>query len=239
MLIQGLQKLTLLDFPGKTAATVFTAGCNFCCPFCHNAALVLKTPAAPMQDTLSLDNFFSFLKKRRNLLDGVCITGGEPLMQPDIADFCARIHNLGFSVKIDTNGSFPDRLNALIKANLIDYIALDVKNTPERYAETIGIPDFDISRVRLSMDILQRETVPFEFRTTVVRELHTANDLLALACWIGSTPAWFLQSYRDTENVIAGAGALHAWDPDNLHALLPKLQAIVPAVSLRGINSVN
>lgn len=184
MRIAGLQKLTLLDFPGKTAATVFTPGCNFRCPFCHNAALVTgeaeRDGAAADSSALSIDELFAFLGKRQGLLDGVCITGGEPLLQPGIDEFCARVHELGFAVKLDTNGSFPGRLRALVEEGLVDYAAMDVKNAPERYAETVGVPAFDLAPVQESLDFLRSGAVPYEVRTTVVRELHTADDLLSL-----------------------------------------------------------
>ena len=185
MRIAGLQKLTLLDFPGKTAATVFTPGCNFRCPFCHNADLVTgeagRDGAAADSSALSIDELFAFLGKRQGLLDGVCITGGEPLLQSGIDEFCTRVHELGFAVKLDTNGSFPGRLRALVEEGLVDYVATDVKNAPERYAETVGVPAFDLAPVQESLDFLRSGAVPYEVRTTVVRELHTADDLRALA----------------------------------------------------------
>lgn len=247
MRIAGLQKLTLLDYPGKTAATVFTPGCNFRCPFCHNAELVVSPPPdAPLDVPLDmppstlpgvpLDEFFAFLNKRHGLLDGVCITGGEPLMQPELANFCAHIHELGFAIKLDTNGSFPDRLQKLVEAGLVDYVAMDVKNTFGRYGETTGIPSLDCSPIRASIEFLLTNPVPFEFRTTVVRELHTADNLRTLARELAGAPAWFLQSYLDSEEVLAEPGHYHAWDPADLRALLPELQSIAPAAQLRGID---
>lgn len=240
MRIAGLQKLTLLDYPGKTAATVFTPGCNFRCPFCHNADLVTggaahETTAGASADAISLDEFFAFLSKRQGLLDGVCISGGEPLLQPGIEDFCARVRELGYTVKLDTNGSFPDRLRALVKAGLVDCVAMDVKNAPQRYAETIGMSTFDLAPVQASLDFLRTGTVPYEVRTTVVRELHTADDLRALAAWVQGVQAWHLQSFIDAESVLGGTGRFHAWDPDDLRALLPELQRLVPTVALRGV----
>lgn len=234
MRIAGLQKLSLLDFPGRTAATVFTPGCDFRCPFCHNADLVAGEGAGA-QD-VSVQEVLAFLKKRQGLLDGVCITGGEPLMQPGLADFCARVRELGYAVKLDTNGSFPDRLCALLDAGLVDYVAMDVKNAPSRYAETIGVEEVDLAAVRESIGLLMNGVVPFEFRTTVVREFHTADDLRALARWIEGAPAWFLQSYADSEGVLAGPGSFHAWNPDDLRALLPELRTFVPAAELRGLD---
>ncbi|WP_080799893.1 anaerobic ribonucleoside-triphosphate reductase activating protein [Arabiibacter massiliensis] len=232
MRIAGLQKLTLLDFPGRTAATVFTPGCDFRCPFCHNADLVTGGGAGA-QD-IPVEEVLAFLRKRQGLLDGVCVTGGEPLMQPGLAEFCASARELGYAMKLDTNGSFPDRLRALLDAGLVDYVAMDVKNAPARYAETCGIEGLDLAAVRASIDLLMGGNVPFEFRTTVVRELHEPDDLRALARWIEGAPAWFLQSYVDAEGVLAGPGRFHAWNPDDLRALLPELQAFVPSAELRG-----
>lgn len=235
MRLSGLQKLTLLDYPGKTAATVFVPGCDFRCPFCQNKALVDGDEASGVFPDYPLETFFELLEKRHGLLDGVCITGGEPLLQNDIADFCARIRREGYLVKLDTNGSFPDRLRMLLDAKLVDYVAMDMKSNLTRYGETIGRPDFDTSLIAKSVNVLRNSTVPFEFRTTVVRELHTSDDLEALARSIPDAPAWYLQSYVDSDTVIAGRGALHAYTPDQMHALLHRLQTIVPTVRLRGI----
>lgn len=235
MKLSGIQKLTLLDFPGKTAATVFTPGCDFRCPFCQNAALVDGEGTAGMFPDYPIEDLFALLSKRHGLLDGVCITGGEPLLQSGLEAFLTRIKDAGFAVKLDTNGSFPDRLRALVESGLIDFVAMDVKNAPARYPETIGRPDFDLAPIQASIDFLRSGAIPYEFRTTVVRELHTADDLIALAHWIEGASAWFLQSYVDSETVIAGAGTLHAWDPSDLHALLRPLQRIVPTTRLRGV----
>lgn len=237
MQIAGLQKLTLLDYPGKTAATVFTPGCNLRCPFCQNAPLVLGEPqpdgtrAIPLMDDGEL---WQLLERRHGLLDSVCLTGGEPLLQPDLAAACARIHAAGFSVKLDTNGTLPERLAALLADGLVEYVAVDVKNTPERYAQTVGVPGFDAAPVQRTLDLLRAGTVPYELRTTVVRELHTAADLMAMASWLADAPAWYLQEFRTGAGVIAGPDALHAWDPAELAALLPRLAARCPHVALRG-----
>lgn len=259
MRIAGLQKLTLLDFPGHTAATVFLSGCNFRCPFCHNAELVIgdtaaattpkpisrperlnssEPPIAAQQNSLSnisTDDFFAFLEKRRGLLDGVCVTGGEPLLQPDLPDFCARIKQKGFAVKLDTNGSFPERLRKLMEAELVDYVAMDIKNTRERYGETAGVTGIDLAPVQDSIDLLMGGHLPYEFRTTVVRELHSPNDLLAIAHWIEGAAAWYLQSFVDADSILSGAGTLHAYELNQLEALLPELRRYVPATQLRGV----
>lgn len=236
MHISGLQKLTLLDYPGKTACTVFTPGCNLRCPFCQNRLLVVGeeqpdgTRAFPLLPPDALDNL---LAKRHGLLDGVCITGGEPLLQPDLAQVCARIHEQGFLVKLDTNGTLPDRLAALLDAGLVDYVALDVKNAPARYAQTVGAPEFDAAVIERSIALLQDSGLPHEFRTTVVHEFHTADDLRSLATLLADAPAWYLQPFKDSGGVIAGPGTLHGWPIGQLKALLPELQRICPTVHLR------
>lgn len=243
MRLAGLQKLTLLDFPGKTAATVFTPGCNFRCPFCHNAELVAGAGASGEAKAfagdgafpfVSEDAFFSFLDTRTGLLDGICITGGEPLLQPGIAGFCTEIKRRGFAVKLDTNGSLPNRLRALVDDGLVDYVALDVKNSRERYAETIGIPAFDPAAVEASVAYLLSGAVAYEFRTTVVREYHDKTSLADLARWIEGARAWFLQSFVDSEGVLAGKGALHGYSAEELREFLPALRTVVPTVEVRG-----
>ena len=197
MKIYGFQKMTLLDFPTKVACTIFTGGCNFRCPFCHNAGLVthIDGPQIPVQE------IFSYLEKRKGILDGVCITGGEPLLQPDIVEFISTIKNMGYAVKLDTNGAFPDRLKELIDASLLDYVAMDIKNSKEKYAQTCGI-DIDISIIEKSVEILKEGKVPYEFRTTLVRELHTEEDILSMANWLSGTRYWYLQSFVDSGDLI-------------------------------------
>ena len=233
MHIHGLQKLAMVDYPGKLAATVFTGGCNLRCPFCHNALLVTRlaeTPEIPEQEVLD------FLASRRGLLDGVVLTGGEPLLQPDAADFLRKVRELGFAVKLDTNGCDPARLAEILNQGLVDYVAMDVKNAPERYEETVGVDGLDLARVRESVSFLLEGSVPYEFRTTVVRELHAESDLRSLAEWIAGAEAWFLQSFIDEESVLGGTGRFHAWEPDELRHILPELQRIVPTAALRGID---
>ena len=176
MIISGFQKLTLLDFPGPTACTVFTCGCNMRCPFCHNTPLVLGTA----EEHYSEDEIFSFLKKRQGLLDGVAITGGEPLLQKDIIAFIKKIKELGYAVKLDTNGSFPERLQEIISEGLVDYIAMDIKNCKEKYSLTAGA-DIDFALIEKSTELIKNSGIPHEFRTTVVRELHTEEDIISIA----------------------------------------------------------
>ena len=189
--IAGLQKLTLLDYPGKTACTVFTWGCNLRCPFCHNAGLVTE----PLTEAITADELYVFLKKRTGLLDGVCVTGGEPLLQPDLFEFLKPIRDMGFAVKLDTNGTFPDRLISLVEEKLVDRVAMDIKNAPALYARTAGLETMDMAAVMKSRNFLLSGSVEYEFRTTVVRGLHTRESLVEAARWIAGAQAYFLQQF--------------------------------------------
>lgn len=231
MLISGLQKLTLLDYPGKVACTVFTGGCNFRCPFCHNSALVL--PGQIAQDS-SEDAVLAFLKKRTGVLDGVAVTGGEPLLHPDIGDFLKEVKALGFLVKLDTNGSFPDRLIPLVEEGLVDRVAMDIKNAPALYAKTAGLAQFDLSGVERSKAFLLEGRVDYEFRTTVVKGLHTAESLQEAAHWIKGAKEYYLQQYRDSGAILDSTG-LSSFDADEMHALADAVRPIVPAVQVRGV----
>lgn len=230
MKIKGLQKLTLLDYPGKVACTVFTGGCNFRCPFCHNASLVLDPASA---GAIAPDAFFSFLKKRVGILDGVCITGGEPLIHEDIDSFIAEIKALGYSVKLDTNGSFPDRLKSLVERKLVDYVAMDIKNSKAKYAETIGLSSFDLSKIEESVRFLLSGAIPYEFRTTVTREFHTAESLVEAAKWIIGCDRYFLQSFVNSGDLIDGG--LTGYTKAEMEALADAVHPILPAVALRGV----
>lgn len=199
MNIQGLQKLTLLDYPGKMACTIFTAGCNLRCPFCHNSRLVINPEN---RSEYSDEEVFSFLKKRVGVLDGVAITGGEPLLQNDIEDFIGRVRELGYSVKLDTNGTFPDKLRSLVEKGLVDYIAMDIKNSPELYAETVGISGYDISKIKESIAFLLEGKVNYEFRTTVVREFHSVFGMNSLGEMIKGAKRHFLQGFIDSGELI-------------------------------------
>ena len=205
MLIKGLQKTTLLDFPGKVACTVFTGGCNFRCPFCHNASLVLSPKENP---DLPQEQFFSFLEKRKGILDGVCVTGGEPLLQYDIIPFIERIHSMGFAVKLDTNGSYPVRLREIVELGIVDYVAMDIKNCRKKYALTAGV-DGDVSGVFESIEYIMSCGVPYEFRTTVVKELHTPDDILSIAKDIKGAQKYFLQAFKDSGDLICPDFSAH------------------------------
>lgn len=228
MKISGLQKVTLLDYPGKVAATVFTPGCNLRCPFCHNASLVLQTGG----EDIPPEKVLSFLKKRQGILDGVCVSGGEPLLQPDLSDFLGRIRALGFAVKLDTNGTNPTLLDRLIREGLVDYVAMDIKNSRERYGHTVGIPDFDCSAVEASVNLLLRGTVDYEFRTTVVRGLHDAQSFSSIADWIVGAKRYFLQNFVDSGDLISRCEGCSRQEMEEFLRLLSGRMA---HVELRGI----
>ena len=229
MLIKGLQKTTLLDFPSKVASTVFTGGCNFRCPFCHNASLVTGLDASAV---ISEEEVLSFLSKRRGILDGVCITGGEPLLQKDIAQFCQKLRELGLLIKLDTNGSRPNELRSLIDGGFLDYIAMDVKNSKELYADTCGISDFP-AEVEESVDIIMNSGIPYEFRTTVVRELHTKESIEALCKWIAGAERYYLQGFIDSGDLIGNG--FSAYSADEMGELLEIAKKYIPSAELRGI----
>ena len=231
MFISGLQKLTLLDYPGRVACTVFTAGCNFRCPFCHNAPLVL--PELLREDFTEKD-VLDFLKKRQGILDGVAITGGEPLMHSRIDDFLKKVRELGYSIKLDTNGSFPEHLVSIVEAGLVDRIAMDIKNAPEEYGSTIGIENYDIAKVEQSKNFLMEGHIDYEFRTTLTKGLHTAERLIAAAQWIEGAKEYYLQQFKDSGNVINIDG-LSAFDESEMHALADAVRPYVPSVQLRGL----
>ena len=227
MFISGLQKLTLLDFPGRLAATVFLGGCNFRCPFCHNATLVLSPGEC---EKISEDEFFEFLKSRKGKLTGVCITGGEPTLYPTLKEFIKKIKDMSFSVKLDTNGTNPTLLSELIEEGLIDYVAMDIKNAPDKYQVTVGT-DVDIDRINRSVEILLSEKVDYEFRTTVVRELHKPDDFRAISEWINGAKRYFLQTFEDSGDLI-GSG-FSAYSREETEAILKAILPNVPNAQIR------
>ena len=229
MIIKGLQKTTLLDFPGKVACTVFTGGCNFRCPFCHNATLVLD-PAGV--DSINEDDFFSYVNKRKGILDGVCITGGEPLMQKGIVDFIKKIKDTGLLVKLDTNGAYPEVLKELLDKNLIDYVAMDMKNSFEKYARTVGLDNFP-EKIKESIDIIMSSGVQYEFRTTVVKELHTAEDIDTLSRSISGAERYFLQKFTDSGDIMEDGYS--SYTDAEMEKLLDIAKKWIPNASLRGV----
>lgn len=233
MLILGLQKMTLLDFPGKIACTVFLGGCNFRCPFCHNASLAMPNGSG---EAISVEDFLAFLDARRGRLQGVCISGGEPTLHPDLPELIAEIKSRGFAVKLDTNGTNPEMLLSLINDGLLDYVAMDIKNSPEKYAKTISNSEFRISnfseQITRSVDILMQGLVDFEFRTTLTRELHSPEDMEKIGRWIGGSEKYFLQTYRDEGDLIEGG--FTAYNREETEELLGIVKKYLPNAEIRG-----
>ena len=226
MNIQGYQKLTLLDFPGKVACTLFTGGCNLRCPFCHNASLVLT----PHESQNMEDEVLDYLTRRKGLLDGVCITGGEPLLQPDLIEFMQKIKALGLAIKLDTNGSMPKKLQAILETGLVDYVAMDIKSSPEGYSRATGC-ETEIADFRESVKLLKECGIPHEFRTTAVKGIHTAGDFSKISEWIGDEP-YFIQGFVDSGNLIGeGCGA---FSESESQELLENARKHTPAAKLRG-----
>ncbi len=226
--IQGIQKLSLLDYPGKVACTLFTGGCNLRCPFCHNASLVRTPAAVPSMK----DDVISYLSSRRSLLDGVCITGGEPLIQVDLESFIREVRALGYSVKLDTNGSFPDKLSHILQAGLIDYVAMDIKSAPETYSSAIGF-EMSTEVFERSIDIIKNSGIAHEFRTTAVKGIHSVSDFASIGKLIGDEP-YFIQSFVDSGNLL-GDGC-SAFSYEEMHELLSAVLPYTPRASLRGID---
>ena len=228
MQIHGLQKMTLLDFPGKVACTVFFDGCNFRCPFCHNSEL-LGVGFPPLMDDGEL---LAFLEKRKGVLDGVCITGGEPLLQKELPALLESIKNMGFLVKLDTNGSFPEALTELIDRGLVDYVAMDIKNSPQRYAETIGRERYDLSKVEKSIALLLMGKVDYEFRTTVVAQLHDEESFHEIGKWIQGAKRYFLQCFAPRDSVLQPG--LDAPSEADIHRYAEIARIYVPETGVRG-----
>ena len=233
MIISGLQKMTLLDYPGRVACTVFLQGCNFRCPFCHNSGLL----GAAQDDTIPVETLLDFLRKRVGILDGVCITGGEPTLQKDLPQLLRQIKDMGYYIKLDTNGSHPGMLKALAQEKLIDYVAMDIKNCPDRYGETIGLSAMP-AEIEESMVFLMAGDLPYEFRTTVVDEYHEEADILALGQWLSRiSPArkvkrLFLQPYADRDSVLQAG--LHTPDTEKLSRFKEILAPYAEFVDIRG-----
>lgn len=229
MRIAGIQKLTLLDYPGKIACTVFLSGCNLCCPYCHNPGLVLpefgNEPEMPVAEVLT------FLERRKGKLDGVCVTGGEPTLQPELPAFLEKLRSLGFAVKLDTNGTNPGMLKSLLHIGVLDYVAMDIKNSPSRYAETCGGTDV-LSQVQASADLLLNGSTEYEFRTTVCKPLHTERDMAEIGCWLKGAKRYFLQPFVDSGNLVSDGVQAHTHD--ELMRLRQAVLPYIPNTQLRG-----
>lgn len=228
MNIQGFQKLTLLDFPGKTACTVFTGGCNLRCPFCHNGSLVQN----PTEQASVEPQVIEYLKKRQGILDGVCITGGEPLLQPDLLEFISRCKEIGMAVKLDTNGAAPERLEKAIKSGLIDYIAMDIKAAPENYSKAVGF-DVSFDPFQKSMELIRNSGIDYEFRTTAVKGIHTFADFEEIAKLLKSDEKYFIQKFTDSGNLLDSDG-LGAFSESETEQILENIKKYTPRVASRG-----
>ena len=230
MRIGGLQKLTLLDYPGKVACTVFLSGCNLRCPYCHNPALVLpeqsNAPGMPESEV------FAFLEQRKGKLDGICITGGEPTLQPELPGFLEKLRGLGYAIKLDTNGTNPGMLNGLLHDGILNYVAMDIKNSPSRYAETCGVADV-LSKVRESADLLLNSPTDYEFRTTVCKPLLTEKEMEEIGRWLRGAKRYFLQPFVDTGDLVSGGVQAHT--QDELTRLRQAVLPDIPNTQLRGI----
>ncbi|MDO4940630.1 MAG: anaerobic ribonucleoside-triphosphate reductase activating protein [Erysipelotrichaceae bacterium] len=226
----GLQKLTLLDFPGNMATTIFTGGCNFRCPFCHNRSLVFLNEN---DQEISSQDVIDYLSSRSRVLDGVCITGGEPLLHKDIINFIRRVKDLGLKVKLDTNGTSPDTLISLVEEGLLDYVAVDIKNCKEKYALTVGLDNYDVSDVEKTVEYLLEGHVDYEFRTTVVDDFHKVEDIVNIGKWIKGASAYYLQNFEDHGTCICQG--LQAVSKDTLYEMRDAVKEYVKKVEIRGV----
>ena len=231
MLIFGFNKTTLLDFPEHVACTVFTGGCTFRCPFCQNGDLVLHGGSLPVLDE---EEVFRVLRKRKGILTGVCVTGGEPTLQRDLDVFLSRVKELGYLVKLDSNGYRPEVLQSLCERGLVDYFAMDIKSSPENYARTAGVKELDMGLIRESVDFIRSCGLDYEFRTTVVRELHSSGDFLSIGEWLKGCKAYFLQSYVESEGVICKE--FSSYSKEELEEFVMLLKPYIDNVSLRGVD---
>ena len=233
MKIVGIQKLTLLDYPGKVACTVFLNGCNFRCPYCHNAELL-----GEIEPVMTVEELLAFLRKRQGILDGVCITGGEPTLHPEVPELMRSIRDLGYAVKLDTNGYRPEVLGALLREGLLDYVAMDLKNGPDAYAQTVGLKAVDLGKLRESIVLLLDSGVEFELRTTVVKPLHSGESLTSMADWLleatrgRGVPRLFVQPFVDRDTV--AVGGLSAPSAAELEQFCRILSVCAGQVKVRG-----
>jgi len=223
----GYQKLTLLDFPGKIACTVFLGKCNFRCPFCHNSELFNPAETYPEEEILAM------IKKRAAVIEGVAITGGEPTLHAGLPDFMRRVHEMGLLVKLDSNGYRPEVLRAIIDEGLADYIAMDIKSSPSGYAAVAGVPDLDMSKINESVALLMEGKVPFEFRTTVIPELHSEEDFDAIGEWIKGDEPYFLQGYKDSEMVYDRKFSQPS--AELMESIRERLLPYIPNTKIRGV----
>lgn len=232
MKIYGLQKTTLVDYPGHVATTLFTGGCNFRCPYCHNGDLVIGLEDI---EPYALEDIFSHLQKRKGVLDGVVISGGEPTLQTDLPDFIRQIKELGYLVKLDTNGTNPAMLRSLVEEGLVDYVAMDIKHSRAKYASISHVADDSLESIAASVDYLKEGHVDYEFRTTLCKELHKETDMTAIGLWLMGAKAYYLQPYKESEQVIQPG--FHPHDAATLESFVHILSAFIPKVEIRGFDS--
>lgn len=259
MKIYGFQKTTLLDYPEHVAATIFTGGCNFRCPYCQNGGLVTEPGR---YGEVPEEEVWKHLKKRRGVLDGVCITGGEATLQPDLEDFIRRVKEMGYAVKLDTNGYRPEILQKLLQEQLLDYVAMDIKASKENYAWVAGWiahtagkdtevlaaerndsgnsrdeeSGFDIGRIEESVKLLQDSEIPYEFRTTAVKGLHTVEEFERIGEWLAGSRVYFIQSYREEGEILCGSG-LSSFEPEELKQMKRLAEKYIARVELRGVEA--
>lgn len=229
--VHGFNKLTLLDYPGRLACTIFLGHCNFRCPFCHNAGLVLDPENEPV---IPIEEILGTLKKREGILDGVCITGGEPTVHKKLPEFIQQIKKMDYSVKLDTNGTNPQMVREMVKAGLLDYVAMDIKNSPDKYGETAGIARVDLEAVNETVEFLKSGKVDYEFRTTVTRELHKKEDFLKIRKWLSGSRRYFLQAYKESEQVIRPVYS--SYSREQLENFRQLLLEEISQVEIRGID---
>lgn len=229
MIIEGLQKTTLLDYPGYVACTVFAHGCNLRCPFCHNAGLVIRKP----ENIISIGELEAFLNRRKGILDGICLTGGEPLAQKDSVEFLEFLRPFGYKIKLDTNGFYPERLKEAIDKGLVDYIAMDIKSSRENYAKAVGIPDIDISQAEKSVKLIMDSGIDYEFRTTAVKGLHLVSDFEKIGEWLSGAKKYFIQQFIDSGDIISDGQ--ESFSKEETQKLLAAVRKGIPNAEIRGL----
>ena len=230
MRVEGIQKLTLVDYPGEVACTLFTHGCNLRCPFCHNPSLVLGQP----ENRITTDDIADFLEKRRGVLDGVCISGGEPLIQSDIVDFLGYLREIGYKIKLDTNGFFPEKLKEIISLGLADYVAMDIKSSKENYPFAVGLADINVTPVIRSVDILKNSGIDYEFRTTAVKGIHRIEDFYEIGKWLAGAKRYYIQPFLDSKNLIS-ANCCSRFSEKELKTFLSAVSEKISNAEIRGI----
>lgn len=229
MKILGFEKMSLVDFDGLVSATLFTGGCNFKCGFCHNSPLVSSYKDLP---EIPQDDILAYLKKRQGILDGVCVSGGEPTLNNDLPEFIEKIKNLGYKVKLDTNGTNPDMVKQLFNDGLVDYFAMDIKNDKKAYAKIIGFDAFDTAKVEKTVEFFLTAPVKYEFRTTLVNEFHTKENMINIGKWIKGADKYFLQKFKENENCIEQG--FSPVEEEKAKEFIEILTPYIPTIKLRG-----